>query len=54
MKAQSHQDNSGYAKDSVYKTDQLQGRVTTDGTDDVNAPLLIVTKTSVFNIRFVL
>jgi hypothetical protein len=41
-------------KTLFYKTDQLQDRVTTDGTDDVNAPLLIVTITSVSNIRFVL
>jgi hypothetical protein len=41
-------------KTLVYQTDQLQDRVTIDGTDDVNAPLLIVTMTSVSNIRFVL
>jgi hypothetical protein len=41
-------------KSLFYKADQLQGRVTTDGTDDVNAPLLIVIMTSVSKIRFVL
>lgn len=41
-------------KTLFYKTDQLPDSVTTDGTDDVNAPLLIVTMTSVSNIRFVL
>jgi len=41
-------------KTLFYKTDRLQDRMTTNGTDDVNAPLLIVTMTSVFNIRFVL
>jgi hypothetical protein len=30
MKTQTHQDNSGYAKDSVYRPDQLQDKVTTD------------------------
>jgi hypothetical protein len=30
MKTQTHQDHSGYAKDSAYKPDQLQERVTTD------------------------
>ena len=29
MKIQSHQDNSGYAKDSVHNPDQLQDRLTT-------------------------
>ena len=41
-------------KTLFYNIDQLQDCVTTDGTDDVNAPLLIVTMTSVSNIRFVL
>jgi hypothetical protein len=30
MKTQTHQNYSGYAKDSVLKPDQLQDRVTTD------------------------
>lgn len=41
-------------KTLFYNTDQLQDRDKTDGTDDVNAPLLTVTMTSVSNIRFVL